>query len=127
MTTTRLQPVATRRRLRHAATAVWGAVSGVAPHVLHHVGPLAGAAILAGTGGRVLFFVIGLGVAAPMLMRLYRRFGTWAAPAVAVAVFAIAYAVSSLFLGPLLTGETAAPTDTPSVSTTLDEHGHGGS
>jgi hypothetical protein len=103
---------------------VWGTVSGVAPHVLHHVGPLAGAAILAGTGGQVLFFIIGLGVATPMLLRLYRRFGTWAAPAVAVAVFVIAYAVSSLFLGPLLTRETSTPADSPSVTTTLHDHDH---
>jgi peptidoglycan/LPS O-acetylase OafA/YrhL len=123
--TTKMQrSFATRRRLRHAATAVWGTVSGVAPHVLHHVGPLAGAAILAGTGGRVLFFVIGLGVATPMLWRLYRRFGTWAAPVIAVAVFVLTYTVSSLYVGPLLTGETAAPADTPSPTTTLDEHGH---
>ncbi|HLF62083.1 MAG TPA: hypothetical protein VI980_12990 [Acidimicrobiia bacterium] len=111
-------------RLRHAVTAAWGTVSGVAPHVLHHVGPLAGAAILAGTAGRVLFFLIGLAVATPLLIRLYRRFGTWAAPAVAVAVFVITYTVSSLYLGPLLTGETTTPADAPSVTTTTDEHGH---
>jgi hypothetical protein len=92
--------------------------------VLHHVGPLAGAALLAGTGGRVLFFVIGLGLATPMLIRLYRRFGTWAAPAIAMAVFVITYTVSSLYIGPLLTGENTTPADTPSVTTTTDEHGH---
>lgn len=111
-------------RIRHLLTAVWGAVSGVAPHVLHHVGPLAGAAILAGTGGRVLFFVIGLALATPMLIRLYHRFGTWAAPAIAVAVFIVTYTVSSVYLGPLLTGETTTPTEPPSVTTTTDEHGH---
>ncbi|HLF42985.1 MAG TPA: hypothetical protein VJA46_05595 [Acidimicrobiia bacterium] len=111
-------------RLRHAGTAAWGTVSGVAPHVLHHVGPLAGAAVLAGTAGRVLFFLIGLAVAAPMLIRLYRRFRTWAAPAIAVAVFALTYTVSSLYLGPLLTGGTTTPADPPAVTTTTDEHGH---
>jgi peptidoglycan/LPS O-acetylase OafA/YrhL len=110
--------------MRHAVTAVWGVLSGVAPHVLHHVGPLAGAAILAGTGGRLLFFFIGLGLATPMLIRLYRRFATWAAPAIAVAVFVAAYTVSSLYLGPLLTGEGATPAEPPSVTTTTDEHGH---
>jgi hypothetical protein len=59
-----------------------------------------------------------------MLWRLYRRFGTWAAPVIAVAVFVLTYTVSSLYVGPLLTGETAAPADTPSPTTTLDEHGH---
>jgi hypothetical protein len=92
--------------------------------VLHHVGPLAGAAILAGTGGRILFFVIGLALTTPMLIRLYHRFGTWAAPAIAVAVFVVTYTVSSLYLGPLITGETAAPVQPPSVTTTTDEHGH---
>ena len=111
-------------RVRHMVSAVWGTLTGVAPHVLHHVGPLAGAAILAGTGGRVLFFVIGLGLTSPMLIRLYRRFGTWAAPAIAVAVFVITYTVSSLYLGPLLTGEGTAPADTPPMTTTTDEHGH---
>jgi len=111
-------------RVRHVVSAVWGTLTGVAPHVLHHVGPLAGAAILAGTGGRVLFFVIGLGLTSPMLIRLYRRFGTWAAPAIAVAVFVITYTVSSLYLGPLHTGEGTAPADTPPMTTTTDEHGH---
>lgn len=113
-----------RGRLRHAATAFWGAITGVAPHVLHHVGPLAGAAVLAGTGGRVLFFLIGLAVATPMLIRLYRRFRTWAAPAIAIAIFALTYTVSSLYLGPLLTGETTDSAEIPGVTTTTDEHGH---
>ncbi|MEX0700446.1 MAG: hypothetical protein WD354_12020 [Acidimicrobiia bacterium] len=122
--TTAVDEPRTAGRLRHAVTAVWAAVSGVAPHVLHHVGPLAGAAILAGAAGRVLFFVIGLGLATPMLIRLYRRFGTWAAPLIAVAVFALTYTLSSFYLGPLLTGEATTPADTPTVTTTTDEHGH---
>ncbi|HSJ83203.1 MAG TPA: hypothetical protein VLA91_05230 [Acidimicrobiia bacterium] len=105
-------------------TAVWGAVSGVAPHVLHHVGPLAGAAILAGAGGQVLFFVIGMGLATPMLIRLYRRFGTWAAPAIAMLVFALTYTLSSLYIGPLLTGESTAPPELSSVTTTTHDHDH---
>jgi hypothetical protein len=85
---------------------------------------LAGAAVLAGTGGQVLFFVIGIGLATPMLIRLYRRFGTWAAPAIAVLVFAITYTVSSLYIGPLLTGETSTQSEPPSVTTTTHDHGH---
>lgn len=111
-------------RLRNIATAVWGGVSGVAPHVLHHVGPLAGAALLAGTGGKLIFFLIGLAVATPMLVRLYRRFHTWTAPAVAITVFALTYTLSSLYLGPLITGETDTPPEPQSVTTTTDEHGH---
>ncbi len=111
-------------RLRHAATAVWGTVSGVAPHVLHHVGPLAGAALLAGTAGRLLFFLIGLAVATPMLIRLHRRFHTWVAPAIAVAIFALTYTLSTLYLGPLITGDDDLPAESESVTTTTDEHGH---
>jgi hypothetical protein len=110
-------------RLRHALTAAWGTFTGIAPHVLHHVGPLAGAAFLAGTGGRVLFFLIGLAATTPLLIRLYRRFQTWVAPAIAVAVFAVTYTLSSLLLGPLITGEEAAGTPA-STPTTIDHHGH---
>lgn len=111
--------------LRGVLAGAWGMLTGVAPHVLHHVGPLAGAALLAGTGGRLLFFFIGLALATPMLTRLHRRFRTWAAPAMAVAVFAAAYTVSSLFLGPLFTGDTKESTDLPGVTTTtIDPHGH---
>ena len=110
-------------RVRQGLAAGWGAITGVAPHVLHHVGPLAGAAVLAGIGGRILFFAIGLAVATPMLLRLHRRFRSWAAPAVAVVLFAVAYLVSSVVLGSLINGsDTANPPVVPSVSTT--DHGH---
>jgi len=109
---------------RNALTAAWGTVTGVAPHVLHHVGPLAGAAILAGTAGRVIFFVIGLAVATPMLIRLYRRFGTWAAPGLALGVFVVGYLVSSLYIGPLLTGATETAGEVPTVTTTTHGHDH---
>lgn len=112
-------------RLRHIVTAGWGTLTGIAPHVLHHVGPLAGAAILAGTGGRLLFFAVGLAAATPMLIRLHRRFRTWLAPAVAVAVFGVTYTLSSVFIGPLISGEGDAPRSNPaSVTTTTDPHGH---
>ena len=78
------------RAVRNAATVASGAVaaiSGVAPHVLHHIGPFAGTALLAGAGGTVLFGVAGFVLSIPMLLRLRRRFGTWAAPAVASTIF----------------------------------------
>lgn len=100
-------------------------MSGVAPHVLHHVGPLAGAAILAGTGGRVLFFVFGLAAATPMLIRLYRRFRTWLAPAIAIAIFGLTYTISSLFIGPVIWGDAEPTTpDGPAATSTTDQHGH---
>jgi len=49
--TRRLSPGA---RLGSAVLAVWGTITGLTPHVLHHVGPLAGVTFLAGaaTGRR---------------------------------------------------------------------------
>ena len=123
MTTTQVSAATTR--LRHLLSAAWGAVSGIAPHVLHHVGPLAGAAILAGTGGQVIFFLLGLALAIPMLVRLYRRFRTWIAPAIAIAIFAVTYTLSSIFIGPLITGTNDSPADSPPPATaTTDQHGH---
>ena len=94
-----------------AILAGWGAVIGALPHVLHHVGPLAGAALLAGTGGRLLFAAIALVVSLPFLRRIYRRFRTWTAPAIALAVMAAMFSLSSFVVGPLITGsESAQPT-----------------
>lgn len=84
------------------------AVSGIAPHVLHHIGPLAGTALLAGTGGTLIFGVAGFALSIPMLLRLRRRFGTWIAPAVASAIFLGVYLLSSLVVGPTITGSSAA-------------------
>jgi Kef-type K+ transport system membrane component KefB len=111
-------------RVWQGVVGIWGALVAVVPHVLHHVGPLAGAAILAGLGGRVLFFFLGLAVAFPMLRRLHRRFRTWAAPAIAVGVFALMYAGSTLVLGPLISDRLAPPNDGKPPSTTVDDH-HG--
>jgi hypothetical protein len=91
--------------------AVWGAIIGLLPHVLHHVGPLAGAALLAGTGGTVLFAAIGFVAAIPFLVRLHRRFATWRAPALALAIFVAMFSLSSFVVGPAISGrEDSAPT-----------------
>ena len=94
----------TMRRTWAALVAVWGAVIGLAPHVLHHVGPLAGAALVAGATGTALFALIGFVAAVPFLIRLHRRFGTWRAPAVALAVFALMFSLSSFVIGPAISG-----------------------
>jgi hypothetical protein len=96
-------------RLWAAALAGWGAFTGALPHVLHHVGPLAGAAVLAGATGRVLFAAIGFVAAIPFLRRLHRRFGTWKAPAVALAVFAAMFSLSSFVIGPAVAGADTPP------------------
>lgn len=90
-----------------ALVAVWGGFVGLLPHVLHHVGPLAGAALLAGTGGTVLFAAIGFVAAIPFLLRLRRRFRSWRAPALALAVFAVMFSLSSFVIGPAISGEEA--------------------
>ncbi len=72
-------------RVWGAVVAGLGVVTGIAPHVLHHAGPLAGAALLAGFGGKAIFFALGLVLSLPMLRRLCRRFQTLVAPALAVA------------------------------------------
>ena len=116
-----------RRRLAArvwtAIVAVWGAIAGVAPHVLHHVGPLAGAALLAGFGGKALFFALGLALSVPLLRRLYRRFRTWLAPAIATAVFAAMFALSSLVIAPLITGGDSAPKQ-PGIEQPVDHASH---
>ena len=125
MTNTSIRAETPVGRVRHLLSAVWGTIAGIAPHVLHHVGPLAGAAILAGTGGRVLFFALGLALAIPMLVRLYRRFRSWLAPGIAVAVFAVTYSLSSIFVGPSISGAAdGSALETPAATTTTDEHGH---
>ena len=103
-------------RISAAASAVVGTVAGIAPHVLHHVGPIAGAALLTGAGGTVLFGAIGFLLTVPMLLRLKRRFGTWIAPGIALAIFAVMFTVSTLWIGPAIRGDTGGndasqPTD----------------
>lgn len=82
----------------------WGVVTGVAPHVLHHVGPLAGAAILAGVGGRLLFAAIALVISVPFLLRIHRRFRSWVASAIALAAMAATFTLSTFVIAPLITG-----------------------
>ncbi|MEU4421791.1 hypothetical protein AB0F81_14290 [Actinoplanes sp. NPDC024001] len=87
----------------------FGAVLGLAPHLLHHVGLLAGTALVAGVGGTVLFGVLGLVAMVPLLLRLRRRFGGWWAPGLAVAGFAAMFAVSAFLIGPALRDVAEAP------------------
>lgn len=103
----------------------WGALTGVAPHVLHHVGPLAGAALLAGTGGRLLFAAIALAVSTPFLLRIHRRFESWLAPAIALAAMAASFALSSFVIAPLITGnESGGSPQTPGQQQPAGHTGH---
>lgn len=103
--------------------AAWAALTGIAPHVLHHIGPLAGAAFLAGAGGRVLFAAIALVVSIPFLLRIYRRFGTWIAPAIALGVMTATFSLSTFVIGPAISGESSEPQPT-NEQPVLDDHGH---
>lgn len=107
-------------RLWSGVLAAWGGFIGLLPHVLHHVGPLAGAVLLAGATGRVFFAAIGLVAAIPFLRRLYGRFKTWRAPAIAVAVFAAMFSLSSFVIGPAISGDD----DTPSRPGIEQQDGH---
>ena len=107
--------------MRGLLGAGWGAVTGIAPHVLHHVGPLAGAALLAGAGGQAVFLALGLVATVPTLRRLRRRFDNWLAPGVALGVFGVAFAISTFVLGPLITAEELDPV---TIAVNHEAHGH---
>ncbi len=109
------------RTLATGASGAVAAISGIAPHVLHHVGPLAGTALLAGAGGTVLFGLAGFALSVPMLLRLRRRFGTWLAPAVASAIFTGVYLFSALVVGPAITAEPASQV-VPAASPSSSDH-----
>lgn len=88
-----------------------GGIVGLAPHVLHHVGPLVGTALVAGAGGTALFGVLGLAASVPMLIKLHRRFSNWWAPVIALGVFTAMFLISSFVVGPLISApdEPATP------------------
>ena len=100
-------------RVRAAAATFGAAVLGAAPHVLHHVGPLAGAALLAGATGKLVFGALGFLLAIPLLRRLHRRTGSWAAPGALLAVMAIAFSVTTFVVGPAITSGDDEPANSP--------------
>lgn len=108
MTSAALERRSIAGRVWGAVLAAWGGFVGLLPHALHHVGPLAGAALLAGATGRGLFAAIGFVAAIPFLRRLYRRFRTWKAPALALGVFVVAFSLSSFVIGPAISGDAPA-------------------
>lgn len=91
-----------------------GAIVGLAPHVLHHIGPLVGTALVAGAGGTALFGFLGLVASVPMLIKLKRRFSNWWAPGIALGVFTAMFLISSFVVGPLISAPDKPAT--PGVS-----------
>lgn len=112
-------PLTFRARLRVLWNALVGGIGfivGLAPHVLHHVALLAGTALVAGSGGTALFGALGLLASIPLLLRLYKRFGTWRAPAIGLVVFTIMFSLSTFVIGPAISGAGNAKSVTvPSV------------
>ena len=116
--------------------AAGAAVLGLAPHVLHHVGPLAGAAIVAGATGTLIFGLLGFVLAIPMLRRVHRRTGSWRAPVALLATMALVFSVSAFVIGPAINSSdddsSATPTTItvpsapPGVSEAEHESHHGG-
>lgn len=105
-------------------SAVFGTLLGLVPHVLHHVGLLAGTALVSGAGGNLVFGVLGLVLSIPLLRRLYRRFDTWIAPAIALAVFAIMFSLSAFVIGPALSGSPFTNAPTPVHELPVDHSSH---
>lgn len=110
-----------------AVTAVVGGIMGLLPHLLHHVGLLGGAVLVTGATGNVLFAVLGLVFSLPLLRRLYRRFDSWKAPALALGVFALMFSLSAFVIGPAISNDDPSPDRdrTPVQTPDPDEHeGH---
>jgi len=103
-------------RVKALAAGVSAGLLGAAPHVLHHVGPLAGAAVLAGATGKLIFGVVGFVAMIPLFRKLHRKSGGWRVPALALAAMSVIFLFSTLVIGPALTGN-----DDSVKSTTQDE------
>lgn len=112
------------RTIRDTVGAVVGAVLGLVPHVMHHIGLVAGVAVITGAAGNALLFVVGLVFSVPLLLRLYRRFRTWRAPAIAVAVFATLFSLSAFVVGPAISGGTTEPA--PASPAQVQDEDHAG-
>ncbi len=101
-----------------------GAALGVLPHLMHHVGLLAGAALLTGALGNGILYGIGLLMSIPLLRRLRSKFRTVWAPVIGVAVFTGLFSLSAFVIGPALgTNGQEVPVKAPTPTvTTSDGH-----
>lgn len=118
------QRVSFLARAWRTVSAVFGALLGLLPHVLHHTGLIFGAALVTGTGGNLLFGVLGLLFSVPLLRRLYIRFNTWKAPAIGLVIFVAMFSLSAFVIGPAISGDSSP--ETPSPVQTPDHEKHDG-
>lgn len=91
-------------RVKAVAAGVSAGLLGAAPHVLHHVGPLAGAAVLAGATGKLIFGIVGFVAMIPLFRKLHRKSGGWQVPTLALAAMSVIFLFSTFVIGPALTG-----------------------
>lgn len=119
------QPVSFLAKTWRSISAGFGALLGLLPHVLHHTGLIFGAALVTGTGGNLLFGALGLLFSVPLLRRLYLRFKTWKAPAIALAIFVAMFSLSAFVIGPAISGDSSGQTPSPGQTPDHSEHaGH---
>jgi hypothetical protein len=62
--------------------------------------------LVTGATGNVPFAVLGLVLSLPLLRHLYRRFGTWKAPALDLAIFTMMFSLSAFVIAPPSTATT---------------------
>ena len=115
------------RRAWVSVSTAAAAVLGLLPHILHHVGPLAGAALFAGASGSLLFGAIGFVAAIPFLRRVRRRCGNWRVPAGILAAMAVVFSFSTFVIGPAIAGggDEQAATNTPAQPASGGEQSSG--
>ena len=109
-----------------AITAVLGGIMGLLPHLLHHIGLLGGVVLVSGATGNVLFALLGLVFSLPLLRRLYRRFRTWKAPALALAIFALMFSLSAFVIGPAINDSNPSPDQDRTPGQTPSPYDHEG-
>ena len=116
--------------VRDTASAVVGAALGLLPHLLHHISLFAGALVITGAVGNLVFGMLGLLLSVPLLRRVHRRFGTWKAPALALAALTAMFSLSAFVVGPALSGDdsdarpTSPSSDTPEPGTPSNSGDH---
>lgn len=110
------------RTLWEGVVGAFGLIMGLIPHILHHVGFLAGTALVAGSGGTALFGALGYLFSIPMLLRLHRRFNTWRAPAIGLLIFTAMFALSAFVIGPAISGTGGTGEKSPTTVTDHSSH-----